>query len=162
MRSTSDRNLELTEMRASSGHSWNQSMLVQLTMAGNLRALTLSVVPTGEKHSTTCIPNKRKQPYSSVYINIHVHVHIHTMYSQWYMYIHTYLGTCTHTYLKLFAYSVNEERPAVLSRVLLSSRPDFIPHSINYGFQFITYSQIYTYVHNFSSLVTYMYVQVGT
>lgn len=77
---------------------------------------------------------------------VYVHTHI-----PWYMY--------THTYLKLFAYSVNEERPAVLSCVLLTSRPDFIPHSINYGFQFITYSQIhvYTYVHSFSSLITCMY-----
>lgn len=53
MSSTSERNLELTDIKASSGHSWNQSMLVQLTMAGNLRARTRSVDPTGEKHSTT-------------------------------------------------------------------------------------------------------------
>ena len=51
--STSERNRELTDIRASCGHSWNQSILVQLTMAGNLRLLTLRVVPTGEKHSTT-------------------------------------------------------------------------------------------------------------
>ena len=53
MRSISERNLELTEMRASSGHSWDQSMLVQFTMAGNFRARTRRVEPTGEKHSTT-------------------------------------------------------------------------------------------------------------
>ena len=53
IRSTSERNRELTDIRASCGHSWNQSILVQLTMAGNFRLLTLRVVPTGEKHSTT-------------------------------------------------------------------------------------------------------------
>ena len=53
MRSTSERKRELTEIRASSGHSWNQLMLVQLTRAGNLRARTLIVDPTGEKHKTT-------------------------------------------------------------------------------------------------------------
>ena len=30
----SERNLLATEVRASTGHSWNQSMLVQLTTAG--------------------------------------------------------------------------------------------------------------------------------
>ena len=44
-----------TERKASSGHSWNQSMLVQFTIAGNFRARTLRVEPTGEKHNTTCI-----------------------------------------------------------------------------------------------------------
>ena len=53
MSSTSERNLVLTEVRASSGHSWNQSILVQLTMAGNFRLRIRSVEPTGEKHSTT-------------------------------------------------------------------------------------------------------------
>ena len=55
MRSTSERKRLLTEMSASSGQGWNQSMLVQFTMAGNLRLLTLRVVPTGEKHSTTLV-----------------------------------------------------------------------------------------------------------
>ena len=53
MSSTSERKRWLTETRASSGHSWNQSMLVQFTRAGNLRARTLRVDPTGEKQSTT-------------------------------------------------------------------------------------------------------------
>ena len=47
------RNFEDTDMSASSGHSWNQSMQVQLTTAGNFRPLTLSVLPTGEKQRTT-------------------------------------------------------------------------------------------------------------
>ena len=63
MSSTSERNLELTDIRASCGHSWNQSIQVQLTTAGNLRPRTLNVVPTGEKHNTTCQ-------------EIHVHVHV--------------------------------------------------------------------------------------
>jgi len=42
-----------TDIRASSGHSWNQSMDVQLTTPGNFLPLTLNVLPTGEKHSTT-------------------------------------------------------------------------------------------------------------
>ena len=46
-------NLIDTDMRASSGHSWNQSMQVQLMMAGNFLPRTLRVLPTGEKHSTT-------------------------------------------------------------------------------------------------------------
>jgi len=40
-------------MSASCGHSWNQSMLVVLVTAGNLRPRTRRVLPTGEKHSTT-------------------------------------------------------------------------------------------------------------
>jgi len=46
--------LVLTDSRASWGQAWNQSMAVQLTSAGNLRARVRSVKPTGEKHSTTC------------------------------------------------------------------------------------------------------------
>ncbi|KAI1232528.1 CDP-diacylglycerol--glycerol-3-phosphate 3-phosphatidyltransferase, partial [Lamprotornis superbus] len=46
-------NLLLTDTRASSGHSWNQSMAVQLTTAGNLLARTRRVEPTGEKQRTT-------------------------------------------------------------------------------------------------------------
>jgi len=42
-----------TDRRASCGHSWNQSIDVQLTRAGNLRDLTRRVVPTGEKQRTT-------------------------------------------------------------------------------------------------------------
>lgn len=50
----SSMNLLLTETRASCGHAWNQSIAVQLTMAGNFRALPLSVWPTGEKHRMIC------------------------------------------------------------------------------------------------------------
>ena len=46
-------NLMETDIRASSGHSWNQSMQVQLTIAGNFLPLILKVLPTGEKQSTT-------------------------------------------------------------------------------------------------------------
>lgn len=53
MSGVSSRNLLLTDTRASSGHSWNQSMAVQLTTAGNLLARTRRVEPTGEKHRTT-------------------------------------------------------------------------------------------------------------
>lgn len=53
MSPVSSRNLLLTDTRASSGHSWNQSMAVQLTTAGNLLARTRSVEPTGEKHRIT-------------------------------------------------------------------------------------------------------------
>lgn len=53
MSPVSSRNLLLTDTRASSGHSWNQSMAVQLTMAGNLLARTRRVEPTGEKHRIT-------------------------------------------------------------------------------------------------------------
>lgn len=52
--STSCRNLRLTDSSASCGHSWNQSMAVQLTTAGNFLLRTLSLLPTGEKHSATC------------------------------------------------------------------------------------------------------------
>ena len=37
-------------MRASFGQGWNQSMEVELIIPGNLRALTLMIYPTGEKH----------------------------------------------------------------------------------------------------------------
>lgn len=52
--STSPRNLLDTDLSASSGHFWNQSMVVQFTSPGNLRALTLRFSPTGLKHSETC------------------------------------------------------------------------------------------------------------
>ena len=52
--SLSSRNRLLTDTSASSGHSWNQSILVQLTTAGNFLLLTRSAFPTGEKHNTTC------------------------------------------------------------------------------------------------------------
>lgn len=52
--SKSSMNLLLTDTKASCGHSWNQSIAVQLVTAGNLRLLTRSVEPTGEKHRTTC------------------------------------------------------------------------------------------------------------
>ena len=51
--SQSSMNRRLTETRASSGHSWNQSIAVQLVTAGNLRPRTRRVEPTGEKHNTT-------------------------------------------------------------------------------------------------------------
>ena len=54
MPSVSERKRALTDTSASSGHSWNQSMEVQLTTAGNFLALTLRVEPTGEKHRMTC------------------------------------------------------------------------------------------------------------
>ena len=49
----SSKNLADTELRASNGHSWNQSIQVQLVTAGNFLLLTLNVEPTGEKHNTT-------------------------------------------------------------------------------------------------------------
>lgn len=49
----SSKNLADTELRASTGHSWNQSIEVQFVTAGNFRLLTLSADPTGEKHNTT-------------------------------------------------------------------------------------------------------------
>lgn len=49
----SSRNLLLTDTSASSGHSWNQSMAVQFTKAGNLLARTRRVEPTGEKQRMT-------------------------------------------------------------------------------------------------------------
>lgn len=51
--SVSCRKRRLTDSRASRGHSWNQSIAVQLTMAGNLLLRTRSLLPTGEKHSAT-------------------------------------------------------------------------------------------------------------
>lgn len=54
MFSTSSRNLKLTDSSASCGHSWNQSMAVQFTTAGNFLLRTLSLLPTGEKHRATC------------------------------------------------------------------------------------------------------------
>jgi len=51
--SRSFKNLDETEIRASLGHSWNQSIEEQLVRAGNLRDRILKVDPTGEKHKTT-------------------------------------------------------------------------------------------------------------
>lgn len=53
MSSVSSRKRALTDTRASSGHSWNQSMAVQLTTAGNFLARTRRTEPTGEKHRIT-------------------------------------------------------------------------------------------------------------
>lgn len=53
MSPVSSRKRLLTDTSASSGHSWNQSMAVQLTTAGNRRARTRSVEPTGEKQRMT-------------------------------------------------------------------------------------------------------------
>lgn len=41
-----------TEIRASSGHGRNQSILHSLKIAGNFLALSLNFCPTGEKQST--------------------------------------------------------------------------------------------------------------
>ena len=49
----SPRNLRDTDTKASLGHSWNQSVLVVLMRAGNLRLLLRRVLPCGEKHNTT-------------------------------------------------------------------------------------------------------------
>ena len=51
--STSSKNLADTEFKASNGHSWKTSILVQFVMAGNLRLLIRRVEPMGEKHRTT-------------------------------------------------------------------------------------------------------------
>ena len=42
-----------TEISASRGHAWNQSIVVQLVSAGNLRQRTRNALPTGEKQRTT-------------------------------------------------------------------------------------------------------------
>lgn len=52
--STSPRNLFDTDLSASKGHFWNQSIVVQFTNPGNLRAFTLRFSPTGLKHNDTC------------------------------------------------------------------------------------------------------------
>ena len=64
--STSWRNLKLTDSSASCGHSWNQSIAVQFTTAGNFLLRTLSLLPTGEKHRATCSAHTR------------THTHTHT------------------------------------------------------------------------------------
>lgn len=43
----------LTDSSACWGHSWNQLMAVQFTMAGNFLLRTLSLFPTGEKQRVT-------------------------------------------------------------------------------------------------------------
>lgn len=43
----------LTDSSACRGHSWNQSMAVQFTMAGNFLLRTLSLFPTGDKQRVT-------------------------------------------------------------------------------------------------------------
>ena len=53
-RSVSARNLRETEMSASSGHGWNQSMTTQLTSAGKRRVRTLIGSPMGLMHMITC------------------------------------------------------------------------------------------------------------
>ena len=52
--SMSDRKYLATEVRASSGHSANQSIVQQLTREGNMRSRCRNASPTGEKQSTTC------------------------------------------------------------------------------------------------------------
>lgn len=53
MPGVSSRKRALTDTSASSGHSWNQLMAVQLTTAGNFLARTRRTEPTGEKHRIT-------------------------------------------------------------------------------------------------------------
>ena len=53
VKSASSKNLADTEIKASSGHSWNQLILVQLVKAGNFLLRMRRVAPTGEKHKTT-------------------------------------------------------------------------------------------------------------
>lgn len=52
--SMSSRNFYATDRSASSGQGWNQSITVQLMMAGNFLALPLKPSPTGEKQSDIC------------------------------------------------------------------------------------------------------------
>jgi hypothetical protein len=52
-KSTCARKRRPTLCSASLGQGWNQSMTVQLTSAGNLRARVRRSSPTGEKASTT-------------------------------------------------------------------------------------------------------------
>lgn len=47
------RKRRLTDSRACWGHSWNQLMAVQFTMAGNFLLRILSLFPTGEKQRVT-------------------------------------------------------------------------------------------------------------
>ena len=64
-RSMSSRNFFETEVSASSGHGWNQSMTTQLTSAGKRRVRTLIASPIGEKQrvqcrlATTCVARRR-------------------------------------------------------------------------------------------------------
>jgi hypothetical protein len=52
-KSTDSKKFLETLKRASYGHSWNQSMTVQLTKAGNYLTLLL-ISPTGEKQRAMC------------------------------------------------------------------------------------------------------------
>ena len=52
--STSAKNLEATSIKAFLGHSWNQSIEVQLMIPGNFLALNLKASPTGEKQRAKC------------------------------------------------------------------------------------------------------------
>eukprot|EP00965_Chrysotila_dentata_P014698 486605-Pleurochrysis_carterae.AAC.2 len=52
-RSTSSRNRFETEVSASSGQGWNQSITTQLTSAGKRRVRTLIGSPIGEKQRIT-------------------------------------------------------------------------------------------------------------
>lgn len=53
-------NLKLTDCRASEVQGWNQSTVVHCTRAGNRRARTRRVLPTGDKHSTTYKEDRRE------------------------------------------------------------------------------------------------------
>ena len=151
MRSTSDRNLELTEMRASSGHSWNQSILVQLTMAGNLRALTLSVVPTGEKHSTTCTENNH-----TVVVCMLIYIHVFTQCAH----------SCICTYVPADIYTLSCLRTLSIKKDQQFSRVSCWPADLT---SFLTplimvsnSSPTQSCTYNFSNLVTYKYNNMGT
>ena len=52
--STSPRKRLDTDVSASSGHGWNQSMTTQLTSDGKRRARTRIGSPMGEKQRMTC------------------------------------------------------------------------------------------------------------
>lgn len=47
-------NFVATSTRASAGHGWNQSMVVQLTSPGYIRVRLRKLSPMGDIASTTC------------------------------------------------------------------------------------------------------------
>ena len=130
-KSTSSRKRLLTDINASSGHSWNQSILVQLVMAGNLRLLTRSVLPTGEKHNTTC-GRKTNRKYTNCIIIIQLYFDI--IKSGTYVYL-------TYNNLKTFIqHEGNAKTSSVIYTLLLS------PYKITVRNQELFYSDIYMYV----------------
>ena len=77
--STSPRKRLDTEVSASSGHGWNQSMTTQLTSAGNRLVRTLIGSPMGEKQRMTCRLSRTKSvdktpvPISNAMHSAHPH-----------------------------------------------------------------------------------------